>query len=519
MEKNDKVTPTRQRGRLQIPIFILIISAIVFLLVTIFVGRGSVISLTLLDSFNLAGDAFAFCICFCIFIIEFIASGYTRVAQTKFIGSTFFAIAFLHLGHAISGFVGSNTDNLTAFIWIVARYLLIAALLFASFLPLDRPSRWIKSRLRILTVTLIIAVLVIFPAYLLNQIPSLMLPDGVITDTMTMLEYSIIIFFAIGAFRYWQLVRQTKNNDFLYIMSALIIAGFGELLITLYNTIIDLTAFIGYIFVLLSFLLIFQWLVSSSIRRPYQALLLSMAKIEQGKDRAETYLDFLCHDTANILAPVRSYAEVIANGTQGNIKEVREYAAKIVSEADRASSLTRFLRKMSAAEKELSTAEPTVIDLGKTLHDVMDNVRRLYPYVKLDFTLDMPQNVPIYSIGKGHVGEIMEEVLCLAGKFSKDNSASIGAIINEKTPKGGGKYWQVQLSLRNLNIPKEVDLTISEVFDSANRMKRGVVSDMSIYATIIHLLGGRMWSEGWERGKPSTELSVFLELPKVQPSQ
>ncbi len=105
------------------------------------------------------------------------------------------------------------------------------------------------------------------------------------------------------------------------------------------------------------FAMIFVALFRVSVTEPYDELLRAKGVIEKRRREAEaasmkaqTYLDFLSHDIANMISPIMSYAEMIERH-EAAPQECRKYASRIQDQTKKTSSLISNLRRLARTEK------------------------------------------------------------------------------------------------------------------------------------------------------------------------
>ena len=244
--------------------------------------------------FHVIVEIFSVLIAAAIFIIVWNTRGHLQNTYLLIVGIAYLFIGSIDFIHtlAYSGmniFVGYDA-NLPTQLWIIARYmeaitLVVAPLMFGRT---TKPFR-VFGLYAAATVILVIAVFVpgLFPACYVEG-------TG-LTLFKIASEYFISILLVCAIYLLWR-HRDHFESDILWLVVASIVLTIcAELSFTFYVSVYGFSNFAGHLFKLASFALIYQALVVSAFRRPYDTLFREIRQAEdkarEERDRLQQYLD------------------------------------------------------------------------------------------------------------------------------------------------------------------------------------------------------------------------------------
>lgn len=193
------------------------------------------------------------------------------------LGMSLFAAGWLDVFHTLSykgmpDFVTPASVEKAIGFWLAARFIVAAGLLATSFRPMQSPvSVPVRyGALAVFTlVNLLVTWLIVFHE---AELPHTFI-DGIgVTALKTQLEWLIVGMMALAAWRYYRQARANADEFSPLIFSATVIGALGETFFTQYHQISDLQHFLGHLYKMISYGLIYQAMFIESVRRPYQQL-------------------------------------------------------------------------------------------------------------------------------------------------------------------------------------------------------------------------------------------------------
>jgi len=480
---------------------------------------------------HIAIEVFTIAVSFSIFSVRWSARKYAKDARSLFIGSAFLSIGLLHIAHTLS-YQGMPSlvepdVNRPIYFWIAARLTFATTLAVALFLSSSHPSRLIRPKPILASFLIFSVVLIALFTWFIDLFPPLIVTGVGLTELKVALEYVIMGILLAAVLKYWSLMTKTRDSAVAFLMAAMVLAIFEESLFTLYKNVYGLMNLAGHVFGFASFAFIFLALFEASVARPYERLaseerrlakaLGDLAKKKRETDeaiaRAQTYMDFLSHDMANIITPVKSYAEMIS-GDERVPPKIVKYSMGIVNQIDHASSSIVRMRKLSEIVKDLAAGHASNLDLGDAFRSGKTLIEQRNPKRKLNLVLESPARVPISFAGAGSIEDVIVEILDLGARHSIHDAVTVAARISEIEDRKKTPFWHVQVDFSKVYVPENLDLSTTDVFDAAERMRRGVFSDASFLASVLQLLGGEIQAERLVGAESTGTLRIVMQIPR-----
>jgi signal transduction histidine kinase len=189
-----------------------------------------------------------------------------------YLGIGYFSISVLDTLHTftLSGMPFFNITNseITIHLWIYSR-------LFEALLLLSAPiflSKHLKTKLMIV-ITAVLVSLLIIAAFQLKQ--PVMFVDGKLSNFKVYTEFVIIFLLACAIILYWHKRAVIEKNVLFWMISSLGLTIVAELCFTLYTSFNGAAFVIGHIFKFLSFWMIYQAIIQTTLNEPLKLLTIS----------------------------------------------------------------------------------------------------------------------------------------------------------------------------------------------------------------------------------------------------
>jgi len=465
-----------------------------------------------------------------IFGIRWTSGRLAKSLQSLFIGGAFLSVGLFHLFHVLSypGLLESSpytSSDVTTYFHMIARLIIIVALLAAVFLPFRRPAEVSDSIIIILGVvvfTLLVFYVVVFQT---DSLPSIHSESGRLTSFGRGLEYTSVFLFGLGILRYSYLGGTHGQSTHFYIAAALVVGVFGELSFSLYSQAFDLANLMAYCFEFTSFLILFLALLRESVAMPFEKLTLTRRvhekdqaslelktmEAEEAKSRAQAHLDFFAHDVSNIISPIVSYTEMLLAGNDLTPQQ-RKYVGTILKQAQRGGAFVANLRRLADAEA-VSPDAFVGIDLGKVLLGMEEVVRSTYPTKIISTTQALPVDTQAIAPGGEHVEGVLYEIMKNAVEDVPEGPIRLSITLRQVRHEHGKRYWQVCITQFDHKFSPESLAEAGVIYDPRRGIGRGIASSYSFCSSIVSHFGGRLRIENLPETDKTQNSRVTIELP------
>lgn len=198
-------------------------------------------------------------------------------ASLLLIAVALFAAGWLDLAHTLS-FTGmpdlitpASAEKSIAF-WLVARLVVAATLLGASFYPqLEPPSRWVRFGI-LAGYTLVNLLLIWVVIFHEAALPGTYTESGGLPPLKGGFEWFITGLLALAAWRYYRLAHQSHDEFFPWLFGAASVAALSGLFFIHYEVVSDAENLLGHLYKIVSYSLIYQAMFVVSVRKPYLML-------------------------------------------------------------------------------------------------------------------------------------------------------------------------------------------------------------------------------------------------------
>jgi PAS domain S-box-containing protein/putative nucleotidyltransferase with HDIG domain len=229
--------------------------------------------------FHSLAEVFSILVAFAIFIFFWNARHFLDNTYYLFIGIAFAFVGGIDLLHTLAysgmGVFAEGGSNLGAQLWIIARFLGASSFLIAPLLIKRKLIAW-----RVFTIYSVLLVLALATIFYWQKFPVTFI-DGVgLTPFKIISEFIIVLLLCFAIFTHYR-----KRDSFDKGVFHLLVAGIGvgiisELFFTNYLTANEIMNFLGHIFKIFSFFLIYKAFIAVSLTKPYNLLFRELKQTE-----------------------------------------------------------------------------------------------------------------------------------------------------------------------------------------------------------------------------------------------
>ncbi len=246
--------------------------------------------------FHTAAEGFAIVVAILIYIIASRTFKYSRNNYLLFLGYIYLFIAIIDFSHLLTyksmGVLPDFDANVATQLWIAGRYVNAFSLLLASFLIRRKISRPLVIWTYSLTTALLLASIL-----LLKNFPVCFIEGQGLTGFKVFSEYIISIVF-IGAIAKTYFEREYINQFLFKIMVAsMAVTILSEMSFTLYTDVYGLMNFVGHIFKIVAYYLVYWGIFLYGIDAPFETIFKELSerekKLKATQQKLSNIIEFL----------------------------------------------------------------------------------------------------------------------------------------------------------------------------------------------------------------------------------
>ncbi len=269
--------------------------------------------------FHSLAELFSIVIATGIFIIAWNARSYMDNNYLLFLGIGYFFVGLVDTIHTLSykgmGVFPGYDANLPTQLWIAARYLESLSLVAAPFFF----QRKLKVSPLVLVYSLVVSVLFLSIAY--GFFPQCYIEGQGLTTFKRISEYTISVILCFSLFLLRKKKEEFDQRVFLYLNWSIVTTIISEMAFTFYVSVYGFSNFVGHVFKIVSFYLIYKAIIEVGLRKPYDLLWRRMKLgekvIREERDRIKKYLEI-----AGVM--------IIVIGADGQVKLINKKGCEIL---------------------------------------------------------------------------------------------------------------------------------------------------------------------------------------------
>lgn len=201
-----------------------------------------------------------------------------------FLAVSLLASGWLDIAHTLSltgmpDFITPSSPTKSILFWLAARFMVASNLLAYSFFPNFPPYSNFK-RFLILALYCVINLIIFWIIVFHETALPVTFVDGIgVTPFKVVAEYSIVVIFAVAAWRIFQLAKRMRDEATALLFGAASTALLSELILTDYMVSNSAQHIVAHILKIVTYVLVYRALFVGSIKKPYQKLALQTKKL------------------------------------------------------------------------------------------------------------------------------------------------------------------------------------------------------------------------------------------------
>ncbi len=238
-------------------------------------------------------------------------------------------------------------------------------------------------------------------------------------------------------------------------------------------------------------------------RKDLDLLLERIAALEERGHELEGLVDAksslirgLSHDIRNPLATVISYAELLEEGTRGELNAAQhEYISRMERATGSALAILDDLLTLSQAEAGTLSIEPAEVDLIPLLQDTIDDYASRAEQAGLELRSGLPTGLASITTDGARVKQILSNLLSNAIKFTPPPGQVIlsAAVRSGPGTPGPGRWQALEVRDTGPGIPLDQRESVFKEFYRINdraHARQGFGLGLAMSRRIARLLGG-----------------------------
>lgn len=252
----------------------------------------------------------------------------------------------------------------------------------------------------------------------------------------------------------------------------------------------------------------------SEMKKAEEELRRRKEEAETATLRAQTYLDFICHDITNILSPIMTFAEMISQDDKVPLG-AREKAGKIERQVDRTATFVHYTRRLAEAAR-VSFRHLPPVNLRNVFERAQKEIEMRFPGTRLNVVCHYPHEGEVLARGEGWIEDVVCGIIDNSVKHAGKSEVSISIDVMPAKTGMDESVWKVEIADDGPGIPDVLKSSLTvDSFGAGNRFTRGVASALTFMSLIMEEMGGQLKVENRIPGDYSKGTKVSLLVPRT----
>jgi signal transduction histidine kinase len=438
----------------------------------------------------------------------FVGIGYLFVGSIDLLHT----LAYKGMG-ILSGYQADEATQL----WIAARYM-ESVTLFAAPIFLKRR---LRPGLTLVGFGLAFA-LIIGSIFFWGIFPACYIAGQGLTSFKIGSEYLIclLLLSAIVFLLYHR--RQFESGVLKLLIASILLSVVAELTFTTYSSVYGWGNFVGHLFKILSFYLIYIAIIDTGLKHPYSLLFRDLKQSREEERRAKEELKRERHELARSNQELEQFAYIVSHDLREPLRTISSFLTLVrkryhgqldakgdefinyaVDGADRLDRMIRNLLEYSRIQRQKQILQPT--PLFEVWLEVIENLHFMIEETNAHITHDP---LPMVRGDRSQLVRLLQNLIANAITYCKDRKPEIHIGVAPKAEK-----WQIAVQDNGIGIDPGHQERIFKIFQRLHTQKEypGTGIGLAICKKIVERHGGGIWVDS-ETGKGTT---FYFTLPKV----
>jgi signal transduction histidine kinase/CheY-like chemotaxis protein len=451
---------------------------------------------------------------FATFAVGWITYANSRSTDLLIVSTASLSVAVLDLGHALSSpgmpalFVANGVNKQLLF-WLVARLTAAISLLYVS-LRKAHEYRNDRPKFFLLTSALIWSIgwfwIIVFHA---NLFPEMYVQSQGPTSTKILLESIIGCLWLAAGFFFMQRGRRQYIFSFQWIACACFIFALTSLIFTRYKDFEDLYVFIGHLYKIIGFFVLFRAVLVECVNRPYLEAKISAEVANKANQARTEFLANVSHELRTPLGIISGFGEQLLERAAYVEAEHKKWLQMIVRNSQQLHLLIDDLLDLAKTEQgkiELYTSRFNVLDI---IDEVIEGLRlnAQKKQISIEISYKGPRSSFDVVSDSFRLRQIVLNLVSNAVKFTLQGKVVVSIEL-------AGTNFKIHIQDSGIGISpanaKNLFTAFMQGDDSSRRRIGGTGLGLALSKKLCLLLGGDLYLERSDLNNGST---FSLELP------
>ncbi|MFP4564175.1 MAG: MASE3 domain-containing protein [Spirochaetia bacterium] len=366
--------------------------------------------------FHSIAELFSIIIAAGVFMIAWNSRRFADTGFLNYLGIAYLSIAVLDILHTL-GYKGMNIfldyDYYANQLWIAARYVESISLLV--FISLKENKRKHPKYGTILGIYGAVTAALIASIFGWRIFPECYV-EGEGQTTFKLVSEFIISGILLASVLF--LIRRRRDFDrrvFRFIFASIILTILSEIAFTFYFDNYGIANFIGHVFKIGSFYLIYKAIIETSLQRPMDIIFRELSTLNAEKDK---FFSIIAHDLKNPFSGIQSMSEILRTEyDELTESEKREYIGLIAESAKLSLDLLDNLLVWARMQTGRMTAKPETFPAGKAVWTAAEIFKTPARKKRIRIETDLTDDAEVYA-DRNMVDLILRNLLSNAVKFT-----------------------------------------------------------------------------------------------------
>jgi len=267
---------------------LIIASAALFALAGLFQPAfEAVMNETLFISWHIVFEFASILVSFAVFVSSYYTYNQAKNLRSVFMGAVFLFTGLVDMFHTLSYkgmppfFMVNCCANRATIFWVISRFFGTAGIAVSAFIRNGgRKSKPVGRFVFFAAPLLLSLVIFITATYYPSFFPEMYIEGVGLTPVKVFIEYVIIALMLFSAMRFISEYGKTLEYMNILLAQGMIISIFSELTFVMYFSPYDIHNFLGHIYKVIAFYLIFKGIFIISVQKPYMELALAQSELK-----------------------------------------------------------------------------------------------------------------------------------------------------------------------------------------------------------------------------------------------
>jgi len=457
--------------------------------------------------FHTFAELFSIIIAAAIFIIAWNTRQYAENNSLLFLGITYLFVGVLDLFHTLTykdmNLFGTKVFYATEF-WVAARYMESVSVLVYSLFFTRLKNKYYGLIIGVYaaaTAAVILSILVwkIFPVAYID------LPGKGLTPFKIISEYVIIGILATAVLVLVLKRGRLKPKLLFYFVLFILTTIISEFFFTLYVDVFGMWNFLGHIFKIISFYLVYKSIIQYSLKNPFELIFNELKqkerKLKEANDTKDKFFSIIAHDLKGPFSGILGFSKLLSEKYADITEENRKYFIDLIhNSSEQAFNLLENLLSWARVQSNKLQVHKVKVDLGKVIGDIIALFANYAESKQIVLESEMEGNIT-FSADRSMIFTVISNLVNNGLKYTgQGGRVTIWAAVDNSNVEV--KVSDTGVGIEEENRKKLFRIDTSYIKPGTNH-ENGTGLGLILCKEFIEMHHGQIWVES-EYGKGST---------------